>query len=129
MSRERSPERVTPFCGSASTRTLGYGTSPQVSLRYGLCSKMTGTLKPSVAVSRGREMSMATRSRRPSWSVSTGVWTYTRSSMASASENTGWVMPSLTTMPGAAAVGRGAAAAGAALRTRTPETPTPSRAR
>ncbi|MGC4857189.1 hypothetical protein ACLQ24_28435 [Micromonospora sp. DT4] len=34
------------------------------------------------------------------------VWTYTRSSMASASENTGWVMPSATTMPvGAGAVG------------------------
>ena len=94
-------------------------------MRYGLCSKMTGTLKPCVAVSRGREMSIATRSGRPSWSVSTGVWTNTRSSIASASENTGWVMPSLTTMPvGVVGVGGAAAAGGAALSTRAPDTPT-----
>ena len=93
----RAPPRGRRYsCGSTSKSTLWLTASPNPP-RYGLCSKTTGTSIPSSpSVSPGRLIRIRTRSRRPSWSLSTTVSTNSVSSIASSSEKIGCVTPSST---------------------------------
>ncbi len=78
---------------------------------------------PLLSVSPGRLMWIRTRSRRPSWSLSTVVSTNRVSSIALSSEKTGCVTPSLTTSHGGGAAWAGAgAAAAASAATTSPHT-------